>query len=356
MALTKPILNSVVAWDADVGQTFTFNVIGGDLVTGNTITITTAGTSPITITETTYSYRAIVPAGTLTNGKAYTAYVTTTDANHNVSPQSNTISFYCFKTPTFAFDNLPSSTTINTSYITAQVDYSQINGEALSDYTYHLYDGSKLELANSGVIYTGEADTLGTAISNSYTYTFRGLEDNIGYYIQVTGHTTQGTIVTTGEIQFNVHYTTPEEYNLLFLRNNCNDGYITYYSMAHSIVGTSNTTPTYIDNQAIDLTNSNNYVLWNSNFILGNKWAVKAWVVEPNDDSRLITLTDIENNTIIIEYITDPSDNTKAIITVNVDNGYFIYSNSVTKPNSTQVLCFQVTRIDSFYDVVTEVV
>ena len=38
MALTTPILNSVAAWDVNNGQTFTFNVIGGDLVNGNKLT------------------------------------------------------------------------------------------------------------------------------------------------------------------------------------------------------------------------------------------------------------------------------------------------------------------------------
>ena len=39
MALTKPILNNVAAFDASNSQAFTFNVVGGSQVVGNTLTI-----------------------------------------------------------------------------------------------------------------------------------------------------------------------------------------------------------------------------------------------------------------------------------------------------------------------------
>ena len=39
MALTRPSLYTIAAFDASQAQTFRFNVIGGDTVTGSTLTI-----------------------------------------------------------------------------------------------------------------------------------------------------------------------------------------------------------------------------------------------------------------------------------------------------------------------------
>ena len=59
MALTIPTLNQVAAFDAGYSQTFTFNVIGGDQVTGSILTIKTndvAATTVATIETTSFDY------------------------------------------------------------------------------------------------------------------------------------------------------------------------------------------------------------------------------------------------------------------------------------------------------------
>ena len=66
MALTIPTLNQVAAFDAGHPQTFTFNVIGGDQVTGSILTIKTndaAATTVATIETTSFDYIVTLPAG-----------------------------------------------------------------------------------------------------------------------------------------------------------------------------------------------------------------------------------------------------------------------------------------------------
>ena len=115
MALTKPILNNVAAFDASNSQAFTFNVVGGSQVVGNTLTIKDNTTLSIVYnnTQTSFKLQHIVPAGTLSNGKYYQAYVTTVDAQGNVSVQSNTIQFNCYTQPTFQFTNVSENTVID---------------------------------------------------------------------------------------------------------------------------------------------------------------------------------------------------------------------------------------------------
>ena len=69
MALTKPILNNVAAFDASNSQAFTFNVVGGSQVVGNTLTIkdNTTLNTVYNNTQTSFKLQHIVPAGTLSN-------------------------------------------------------------------------------------------------------------------------------------------------------------------------------------------------------------------------------------------------------------------------------------------------
>ena len=87
MALTTPILYTVNAFDATQAQVFYFNVLGGNQVTANTLTIKNNATLSIvySATQTTFKFEHILPANTLTNGTYYQATLTTKDAQGNES-------------------------------------------------------------------------------------------------------------------------------------------------------------------------------------------------------------------------------------------------------------------------------
>lgn len=356
MALTTPILNSVPTWSVVNGQTFIFNVIGGDAVVGNKLTIINNATATIvyTLTTTTFQYRAIVPANAsgLANGNYYSAYVQTIDSSNNLSSPSNSISFHCYATPSWGL-NITQGAIIGNSSVAPIATYSSV-GEALNDYTFTLYNSGQTELATSGLIYTGNS-----SLSQTVTYNFFGLEDNTVYYIRATGHTVGGVSLDTGYIGFTVSYLQPESYDILFLQNNCQGGYINYYSQAYVIGGFSvPSTPTYTIN-GINLTSNGSYVEWNSGFSIPTDFTLKAWVQQPTLNSTLFTLYQDSDNYIVVYYIQDPMDSYKGIITLQVYMDgvptYFAYSNSFTKPTASQELCIQIRCINNIYDVLAEV-
>ena len=69
MALTTPILYSVSAFDATQAQVFNFNILGGNQVVANTLTIKNNATlaTVYSETQTTFKFEHILPANTLTN-------------------------------------------------------------------------------------------------------------------------------------------------------------------------------------------------------------------------------------------------------------------------------------------------
>lgn len=111
MSLTKPILYSMVAFDATNGAEFTFNAIGGSQVVANELVITNQVTSEIAYQEVqnTFVFSHALSGDILENGEYYSAVIYTYDAENNKSIASNAIQFFCFSAPTFALTNIPES-------------------------------------------------------------------------------------------------------------------------------------------------------------------------------------------------------------------------------------------------------
>jgi hypothetical protein len=120
MALTRPTAKTKAAFDATKSETFYFNVEGGDLVTGNKITIVDQVTGNTVYTTPSEDigrlvYNRTVPSNLLpppqgsglVNGKYYYYYFNTFNANGDMSVNSNPVPFYCYTTPVIEFTNLP---------------------------------------------------------------------------------------------------------------------------------------------------------------------------------------------------------------------------------------------------------
>ena len=107
MALTKPIIGDVAAFDATVGTTITFSATAteGSQITGNTIKIVTNDPSETTVytdTVTSYELSHVIPPNTssgLSNGNYYKVAIQTRDAIGNTSVWSDYVPFHCYSTP-----------------------------------------------------------------------------------------------------------------------------------------------------------------------------------------------------------------------------------------------------------------
>ena len=350
MALTKPILDNVVAWDVADGCTFTFNVIGGDAVVGNTLYILDNSTNEIvyTLATTSYQYKAIVPANAvgLSNGTYYNAYIVTENSNGDISVNSNIIQFYCYTTPTWEITNIEEGDIVSNSSIAPSASYIQIENETLNDYTFILYNASRVQIATSNTQYVASP-----LYNFSVSYSFNGLENDTAYYIRAIGHTIEGTFIDTGFINFTASYLEPSNYSILNLTNNCDEGYILYESLAIDIEGNSNPSPPVYTTDGVDLTAEGSYVNWNNNFAISGNYTMKAWVQNPIVGTTLINAQDENGNKVLINYIFDPEDSTKVMIWLVADMGYICYSNSIAIPSSSDVICIQVRYMYGTYSV-----
>lgn len=363
MALTKPILYPTSAWDKNNGNTFYFDVVGGDAISGSRIFIRDNETNTLVDENgyeiTSQEYRITIPSNAsilsnLVNGNYYNAYIQT-KANGNYSPNSNVIQFYCFTDPTWSIkinNEVPSAPqTITNSSVTVTLEYSQAETESLEDYIFNLYDSSNIQISTSGKIYTN---------SNSNTfigsYSFFGLENGKEYSIEAIGHTSGGNTWISNKYEINVIYDQPLTYSVLIVNNNCSEGYITYYSNAIVIEGQSNDTPTYDTIKGVDLTQSSDWAKWEEGLTVTDNFTLKAWIYEPNINTTLIELSDDSNNKIKINYVYDFMNTNNVICTVEVYEGYFIYSNSIPIPSSDEMICIQLRRKNNLYDIVLGVV
>ena len=306
MALTKPILNNVAAFDASNSQAFTFNVVGGSQVVGNTLTIKDNTTLNIVYnnTQTSFKLQHIVPAGTLSNGKYYQAYVTTVDAQGNVSVQSNTIQFNCYTQPTFQFTNVSENTVVNNASYEFQASYNQAEGEILNEYTFNLYDAAGILVSTSGKQY----NTL-SVLPLSISHLFSGLADNSAYSIEVVGYTSGKTAITTGRVNFSVIYSSPRLYSQLYLTNNCKEGYITVETSIKPINGHSNPSPPiYIDNKKIDLREAGSFVEWDGGYSFESPYTIRIWGNGFNWNNNILRLKNSNGSTVVLSVCSDGTD------------------------------------------------
>lgn len=361
MALTTPILNPIVPFDATQDYTVTFNVIGGDQVVGNTIIVTNAssGVQVYTNTVTSFVLSNTIPANTLVNGTYYSITVVTKNAATQSSPASNPTSFYCYATPVVTAVNFSSGGTINNSNYNFQLQYSQTQSEPLQSYSINLYNTSNVLIDSSGVIYTGSS-----TVPITVSYEFFGMTNATVYSIGLTGITLHGMPVSFSPIQFTVQYETPSAYSLINLTNNCDGGYVLIESNIQNINGTSQPSPpVYVGGEAVDLTANGSYVDWNSGYNINGDFTVDLWVKNPTANSILFTQQNVNgNNKIEIRYNVGYSKGNTVLqgyFDLKVMNGsstqyYYNFSNYMPQPAASNMLYLFIRRINNIYTITAE--
>ena len=227
MALTRPILASVGAFDATQAYTFTFTVIGGDKVEGNTLTITRQSTGAVVYNEhiDSVDYTHTLPANTLQNGLTYTAYVQTTNEAGQLSDASNVIQFNCYASATLAFTNMPPNNIVPAAEYEFEATYSQTQGDSVSNYIFNLYDVQGVLVSTSNVQYMTSAAAPPTTLA----YKFSGFADNSSYLIECVVNSAAGLRVTTGRVSITVSYDVPVITGGITVVPNCQDGYMQGY-------------------------------------------------------------------------------------------------------------------------------
>lgn len=352
MALTRPILYNVPAFDATTEHVFSFNVIGGDQVTKNQLTIVNQSTNEIVYqqTETTFAFRHFLSANVLTNGQYYSASLITYNVLDESSLPSLSIQFYCYSQPSFSFTNIPFGNVISNSNYEFEVTYNQSEGELIDSCTFNLYDTQQSLIDSSGIIYVGSGALLPTVI----LHIFGNLQDNTFYYIQATGRTSQGTEIETSLIGFSVKYTEPSIFSIINLTNNCKGGYIIIQSNLSEIPGHSNPyPPTYVDdNTAVDIRADGSYVIWNEGFDIINDFTASLWGRNFNADSNIITFSTETGNTIEVNYRENIDGQFYAELFVRENNViYYLYTDAIDVVG-TDSLQIWLRKVQGLYEII----
>lgn len=360
MALTRPVLYSIPAFDADVSYVFRFNSIGGSQVVKNRLVIAT-NTDNTTVydeQQETFKFEHTLPANTLTNGTYYNATVYTYDNEGNISQASNIVQFYCYSTPTLTFTNLIPNGTVTNSTYTFNFTYAQEQNEPLNYYVVNLYDAQSLLVATSGEQYAASTD-----VPLNLSYTVNGFADATNYAIEVNGTTVNNTVITTGQISFSVSYTSPNIYTLLELQNNCSGGYVNLKSNVAIIDGeVVPPPPVYIDDKELDLTQEGSYVVWDEGYQVNGDFTGILIGRNFTPYSTIFTFTNVQDgSTVNINWLEgyENGDNTqplKAYAQLAVNQGgtvivYNIKTAMIEIPDVTDIITVWFRRINNVYEI-----
>jgi len=294
MAVSPILLNSV-PFDATLNHIlqFTYN---GSQIFANRVIVKNNTTNAIVYDQkndamTTY---VTIPANTLQNGVTYNVQVSVFDHENIESPLSNIIIVQCLATPIFTFSNVTNGLTIRSSYIDAELHYSQENGELLNEYIVTLYASNQTTVVyNSGYKYSG--DSMITRVT--------GLVDDNTFYLRATGETVHGMEIDTGFIEVLCDYLKPDMFLAFRADNIAEEGSVRLSAHYVLVEGDSNIDESelvYIDDEKISLLNGET-VYWDSGFSAKNF----TW------DMRLSNIPDFT------KMITFNMKSVKAIITWN---------------------------------------
>lgn len=356
MSLTRPTLIAIPSFDATQPYTFSFSVqAGSSQIVANQLTIRRQSDNEIVYDEKqeTFKYEHILSANKLVNGTYYNAVVSVFDIDNNQSPISIPIQFWCYSTPSIVFTNIPINGIITNASFNFSFSYTQNENEALNSYVINLYNAFQTQIASSNTVYVQN----GIPPYNG-EYLFAGFEDNTTYFIEIVATTINGAIISSGKNQFTVKYSRPDLFTLVELKNNCEEGYITLRSNIVIIEGKSNPEPPiYIDNKEVDLTQNGSWVEWNEGYSITNDFLARIWFRKPNLYSPLLTFTNIDGQTITLNYMqgyeNENSSNIQSYVELYVKSlegfEYYIYSNYIDILSNDDYYNVWLTRVNNIY-------
>lgn len=349
----KPILLNIDAFDAYFDHDVLFKW-DGNQVFRNTCTIRNNINNKIvyTVTQDTLQLKHTIPKYALVNGNLYNITIKVIDNNGIASEESTPILFYCYTTPSLSFSNMIENQVIQGSSYKVDLLYSQRENELLQYYQLFLYNINKNQIWASGVKY----DT------SSMSINVNGLEDNRVYYIRATGKTINNMDVDTGYVMFSANYVMPNSYYVLTLENIAKDGSIKIQCNILSIEGTFvGSNISYLNNDYIDLTNSNNSVYFREginikdNFSLnikGYNFTYNYKVLSLSNGTKSIDIYVLKNS-----YLSDDGKDKlyfKLFINVSEFASYTIESNLIDCPLNNDILSLWLRKVNNVYSLYVE--
>lgn len=280
MSRIKPILKTIEPQDINNDMVFQFSW-DGNMPQGNRLIIHDNISGDMIYEEIDYFTSSLYnrsfnlddyPTANMVNGGTYSVqiqikYYGDDGTTIKYSEVSNPIILYCLTEPTFEIDGLinnDESNNIKSLQYTANIKYLQAEGDNLSTYNVNLYNYAKNKIKSSG-----------WKSSTNMSYTFLDLLNNTTYYVQAECESTKGRKCITPLYKLSVNTGLDIKF-IMSSENNTNTGVIKVETSLLLLEGKTvdGQNPTYIDNQAIDLTNQavdfkeNEYIKVNDEFAI----------------------------------------------------------------------------------------
>ena len=414
MALVKPIINEIVAFDATQDATITFMASGGDQVTSNKIKVVSNETisgyynssthsfykdqyysvliepntkvifidiptsnryiyngsayelttlSEIVVYENTvvsYSLSNVITAGSLDNGIYYRIAVQTYDILGNESPWSNFQPFYCYSTPTLSF-NIHNGQIINAPSFQFVLTYDQAQNEKIDYAKIEVYNGSNILIDSSENLYNTNYPPL------SFSYEIFGLDNHSQYYVKGIAVTIEGTIVETNKILFRTNYDTVTDYATLTATLDSCNGYVNLFStILGNISGIPN--PEKVEylfgNKMVDLRNATadlnvpEYAHWvkfvgNRIFTIPKNFLLRMWFYPARQPFEVIRITNDDESSYIKIFLR--RDTSKDYLSIRSDNGTTIDVDLGQHCNGNTKVFLWIKVVDNVWDVQHEI-
>jgi hypothetical protein len=187
------------------------------------------------------------------------------------------------------------------------------------------------------------------------------LEDNGTYYARATGQTINGMDLETVYIFFSVNYVQPSVYAVVTLENIKNEGSIKIQSNIISLEAkySGNDTVPYLNNDYVDLSNTNNYVYFDNGFSLDNDFSIniKGYGFKPYLD--VLHLSNGEKTIVLkkkISVLASENDSQVAyyeLVVPNALSNYIVHSNNISV--FADVVSIWIQRVSNIYNVYVDV-
>lgn len=360
MALTKPMVYNVDAFDASENHTFSFLSVGGDQVIKNEIKIVDEDNTEVyNNVETTFLSSQEVPSMTLTNGEKYTVTFRTYDINDNTSDWSDGVLFYCYTTPELSVNVTQGQEIISNNY-TFIATYDQEEGEKLDTLYFEIFDFDDKLIKKSDNLHSSSDVPL------NISWNYSGFENNKTYKVKVTAITINKTQIETDIISFDVYYAEPIIRGRLKLFNNCRDGRVEIMTRAMYADGISNPSPMeYIEEEdkysafailSDPIINYNSvtsgWINWKDDITITKNFVMKYWFNVGATDNNILELSNDNGKYLKIKFVRDTN---KDYVEVTTSEGTIINSNMINHINEGTELFLWLKSNNGSYEVILTV-
>ena len=351
MALTRPFINSIPAFDATQSTIAVLSVKGGDAITGYKFKITSndglntliyeSANIPIIGTdiasETIRSFNININPTTMNivNYNSYKIQALTYNATETSAYSLETI-FYCYKTPNVTlqyrhlqngvavFSDLVTGSVINDNNPTFRLLFSNeyLNSRAkpnIGDITIY----GVLDSGDETIIYYSQNIYNFTRTNNQYSleFTVSGFSRNIdasgallslaqrkfaSFKVYYNLYTIENMVITNTINGINCYYDVIDNTQFLTVSNICNKGVIQLTCSLTNLEGSGYPDPpVYIDDKEVDLTADGSYAQWQGLFSLSNDYTLRIWGRSFNEGIiALISSSTTANKNITLYYQT----------------------------------------------------